>query len=150
MKRDIFGILVIKMFAIGLSFLGMAALANTMAVEDFGYFAMLFSMGMFISIPSMMGLNFSLLKHSSSTEIPISTRISLAGSAIKKLGVTHISMLLIAIPITVSVSSFDYWRFNDAALLSAIAFGFAYGLSEVVQSVTRVFDGAINRLYIEK
>ena len=62
MKGEVAAIFALKVAAIGLSVLGLAALARAMDVAQYGAFAAMLSAGLLLSIPLMAGLNLSLLR----------------------------------------------------------------------------------------
>ncbi|NDU99867.1 lipopolysaccharide biosynthesis protein [Pseudoroseicyclus tamaricis] len=135
MSRDVAIIFGLKVLAVGLNALGLAALASASSVAAFGAFAALFSAGMLISIPAMAGLNLSLVRHTSGAG---PGRLALARHGLGRLagglaaaGVLGGVVLLLAM------------REAAAGPLAALLFGLTYGFSEVLQSTARAFDGPV-------
>lgn len=141
MKREISLVLLLKVIAIGLNFAGLAALANSMSVRSFGFFAFMFSTGLMISIPSMLGLNFSLVRYTSELSKSLEYRLLLSSNILSRL-----ILILIAFLIFGSIGGIVFsWLFGSQVgppeIAATVLFGVVYAFSEVLQSVARHFDG---------
>lgn len=142
MNFDFSFVFLLKVGGIGLNFAALAALSNTMSTSDFGIFAAMFSAGMLISLPAMIGLNFSIVRYTSEASQPEINRIALA-----RTGLFALARLLAAVFAICAVAAFlavllNFDQNTALAGLATLGLGLTYAFSEVLQSSARSFDGS--------
>lgn len=143
MKVDVVLILGAKLIAIALNFVGLALLSNTMCVGSFGYFVSLYSVSLMISIPVMFGFNFSLVRYTSDKSVDCCIRAKLANDALRQLVMVLFLIWLLGSFVGAIVVKHEFVSYSVFEISTALLFGCAYGLSEVLQSISRNFDGPL-------
>ncbi|MGZ9809537.1 lipopolysaccharide biosynthesis protein [Pseudoroseicyclus sp. H15] len=136
MKGEVAAIFALKVAAIGLSVLGLAALARAMDVAQYGAFAAMLSAGLLLSIPLMAGLNLSLLREMSGREG--AERLALARHVLARWAPAAATVALLATTLALAAGAAPV-----GAVATVAAFAALYALSEILQSITRVIDGPV-------
>ena len=147
MRRDMLSVLGIKIGSVVAGFLGFAVLSNVLDVQAYGLFATMFSAALFMSIPLMGGLNFSLVRHLADVSGNLALCRRLIGLAMLRMARYFAAAVGLAVLVYAAAMIFAPERLAaigaGLGLASVLALAGIYAASEVTQSVIRVFDGSV-------
>lgn len=150
MAKDIVVILGLKVSALVLGFFGFAVIAQNIETATFGHFATLFSAGLYLAIPLMFGANLALVRHlAESASAPGIARRVLRAEArafLKRVAFFCGGGFVLAIGAIwlgggLLEGQLDQRLPGIADIAAVLVFAVAYALSEVLQSVLRIYDG---------